>query len=164
MASPPSGEKVAALKVRIDGAWVLDHAQSEPMGPLLSALGVPWLVQGVIGWTTPTWDILLDDVGFTHDVKGSLLSNRKNVYTFAGPNAHVAGDGASNPASIALSGDGAQLVLTVHDAVRGEITTVFSPSTTADGAPLLTGVISLKPLAGGADVTVKRVFVRRHDA
>lgn len=160
----PSAEQIAALKPLMDGAWVLDHALSESMAPLLTALGIPWIAQQVIGWTTPTWDIILDGTGFTHAVKGSLLSNRTNVYSFAGPNTHTAGDGSSNPATIALSGDGSQLIMTVHDDVRGKMTTVFSPSTTSEGVALLIGSITLTPKEGSATVTVKRVFVRRHDA
>ena len=157
MTAPPP-ELVEALAQRMNGSWILDHARSDPMEPLLTALGIPWLVQQVIRLTTPTWDIILDQTGFTHAVKGSLLSNRTNVYTFAGPNEHVAGDGSSNPATITIADDGSKLLLVVHDAARGELTTVFTPSTATEPVSL-TGVITLVA-KNGATVAVKRVFVR----
>jgi len=103
------GRAAALVAAGLNGVWKLDKAASEPMAPLMTALGAPWFVVKALGEIIPTWTLTLTTSGAISFQHVTETNGRKTTNTYElGATTQITGmePGKAYPGTMTLADDG----------------------------------------------------------
>jgi hypothetical protein len=149
-------ESVAAA---MNGSWLLDKSRSDPVGPFLKFLGLPWALQKLADSATPNRTFQLSSSGMIDtQVTSGLLGRTQRQEWFWSETPMTLPVGGTFPAFLTFHTDGRLVTKIAH--AKGTILTVFE-AVVSEGTHL---VLSLRMIcvdnSGQEVVNAKRVFTR----
>ena len=161
VAVPPDAASLVAALITagLNGVWKLDKAASEPMAPLMTALGAPWFVVKAMGEVVPTWRLSLTETGGAVSFEHLTETNgRKTANTYKlGATTDITGmePGKTYPGTMELTQDGS-LCTAVKRSDSTYCCTIDRPFQSGK----LRVLLALNDESGKTIASARRVFTR----
>lgn len=154
MSAPPVSP---ALITGLTGDWQLDASASDSMEPMLTFMGVPWVVRKMIlAAPAPGLKTTLTEAGLSTE-QHSTFANTANSYKWGADNKHVAPNGDTAPAALSMDDGGNSVTVRMEMGEKG----LLAVSYAAGSEGVMHVTMRMTEKGKTAPTVVKRVFKRK---